>query len=54
MELIIGIIAIALQIVMFLIIFSLPSRFREQREYIEAQCQKIEKKMDIILELQKK
>lgn len=54
MELIIGIIAIALQIAMFIIIFSLPSRFREQREYIAAQNQKLETKLDNILELQKK
>lgn len=54
MELIISIIAIVLQIAIFLIIFSLPSRFREQREFIEVQNKKLENKLDNILEFQKK
>lgn len=54
MEAIISILAIALQIVMLLIIFSLPSRFREQREYIEAQHKELEKKLDTILASQER
>lgn len=49
-----GVVGIVLEIALFCVIFSLPSRFREQREYIEAQHKELEKKLDNILELQKK
>lgn len=41
----IGILALILQIVMIVIIFSLPGRFREQREHIERQKQEITDKL---------
>ncbi len=37
----IGILALILQIVMIVIIFSLPGRFREQREHMERQKREI-------------
>ncbi|MEE0434295.1 MAG: hypothetical protein UDB11_02685 [Peptococcaceae bacterium] len=54
MEIIISIIAIIIQIAMLFIIFSLPSRFREQREYMEAQHKELERKLDMLLAAQKK
>ena len=41
----IGILALILQIVMIVIIFSLPSRFREQREHMERQKREITDKL---------
>lgn len=41
----IGIIALILQIVMIVIIFSLPGRFREQREHMERQKREITDKL---------
>lgn len=41
----IGILALILQIVMIVIIFSLPGRFREQREHMERQKRKITDKL---------
>lgn len=41
----IGLIALILQIVMIIIIFSLPGRFREQQEYIERQKREITDKL---------
>lgn len=41
----IGILALILQIVMILIIFSLPGRFREQREHMERQKREITDKL---------
>ena len=41
----IGLIALILQIVMIVIIFSLPGRFREQQEYIERQKREITDKL---------
>lgn len=41
----IGILALILQIVMIVIIFSLPGRFREQREHIERQKREITDKL---------
>lgn len=41
----IGILALILQIVMIVIIFSLPGRFREQREYMERQKREITDKL---------
>ncbi len=41
----IGILALILQIVMIVIIFSLPGRFREQREHMERQKQEITDKL---------
>lgn len=43
--LIIGILALILQIVMIVIIFSLPGRFREQREHMERQKREITDKL---------
>lgn len=40
-----GILALILQIVMIVIIFSLPGRFREQREHIERQKREITDKL---------
>lgn len=41
----IGILALILQIVMSVIIFSLPGRFREQREHMERQKREITDKL---------
>lgn len=41
----IGILALILQIVMIVIIFSLPGRFREQREHMERQKREITDKL---------
>lgn len=41
----IGILALILQIVMIVIIFSLPGRFREQQEYMDKQKQEITDKL---------
>ena len=41
----IGILALILQIVMIVIIFSLPGRFREQREHMERQKRGITDKL---------
>ena len=41
----IGILALILQIVMIVIIFSLPCRFREQREHMERQKREITDKL---------
>lgn len=41
----IGILALILQIVMIVIIFSLPGRFREQREHMELQKREITDKL---------
>ena len=41
----IGILALILQIVMIVIIFSLPGRFREQREHMERQIREITDKL---------
>lgn len=41
----IGILALILQIVMIVIIFSLPGRFREQREHMERQKREIADKL---------
>lgn len=41
----IGILALILQIVMIVIIFSLPGRFREQREHMERQQREITDKL---------
>lgn len=41
----IGIFALILQIVMIVIIFSLPGRFREQREHMERQKREITDKL---------
>lgn len=41
----IGILALILQIVMIVIIFSLPGRFREQREHMERQKREITEKL---------
>ena len=41
----IGILALTLQIVMIVIIFSLPGRFREQREHMERQKREITDKL---------
>ena len=41
----IGILALMLQIVMIVIIFSLPGRFREQREHMERQKREITDKL---------
>lgn len=41
----IGILALILQIVMIVIIFSLPDRFREQREHMERQKREITDKL---------
>ena len=41
----IGILALILQIVMIVIIFSLPGRFREQREHTERQKREITDKL---------
>lgn len=41
----IGILALILQIVMIVIIFSLPGRFREQREHMERQNREITDKL---------
>ena len=41
----IGILALLLQIVMIVIIFSLPGRFREQREHMERQKREITDKL---------
>ncbi len=40
-----GILALILQIVMIVIIFSLPGRFREQREHMERQKREITDKL---------
>ena len=41
----IGILALILQIMMIVIIFSLPGRFREQREHMERQKREITDKL---------
>lgn len=41
----IGILALILQIVMIVIIFSLPGRFREQQEYMDKQKREITDKL---------
>lgn len=41
----VGILALILQIVMIVIIFSLPGRFREQREHMERQKREITDKL---------
>lgn len=41
----IGILALILQIVMIVIIFSLPGRFREQREHMERQKREVTDKL---------
>lgn len=41
----IGILALILQIVMIVIIFSLPGRFREQKEHMERQKREITDKL---------
>lgn len=41
----IGILALILQIVMIVIVFSLPGRFREQREHMERQKREITDKL---------
>ena len=47
-----GLIALIVQLAMLIIVFSLPGRFREQREYLEQQKREIEKKLDILQETQ--
>jgi uncharacterized membrane protein len=48
----IGILALILQIVMIVIIFSLPGRFREQREHMERQKREITDKLYAIQKTQ--
>ena len=48
----IGILALILQIVMIVIIFSLPGRFREQREHMERQKREITDKLYVMQKTQ--
>lgn len=48
----IGILALILQIVMIVIIFSLPGRFREQREHMERQKREITDKLYAMQKIQ--
>ena len=45
-------IALVVQLGMLIIVFSLPRRFREQREYIEQQKREIEQKLEELQESQ--
>lgn len=47
-SLILALIALAIQLAMVVIIFSLPGRFREQREYMDRKSAEIEQKLDAL------
>ena len=42
------IIALILQLTLIVIVFSLPSRFREQRDYMDQRFKEMEEKLDIL------
>lgn len=53
MEVLLSLIELAVLVVMIGIVFSLPGRFREQKEYLDKRLDAIETKLDKLLAVEK-